>query len=155
MTFRRVHLQVRIGMGSRRRCGTCHRQLIDASPRQSRDGDQRHLWIGTQQHVVTRAKLGARRLLRRSSNCHSIISLRVGCMVKMPPRQRLDERMTRDNPAPLISVEQLGVSVRYVRRIIAERRIPYIKVGHLVRFQPHEVQRWVEANRIDAITGPL
>ena len=41
--------------------------------------------------------------------------------------------MHRDGKAPLISVEQLadelGVSVRYVRRIIAERRIPYVKVG--------------------------
>lgn len=65
--------------------------------------------------------------------------------------------MPRDGKAPLISVEQLadelGVSVRYVRRITAERRIPYVKVGHLVRFQRDEVQRWVEENRVDAITG--
>ncbi len=57
----------------------------------------------------------------------------------------------------LISVEQLadelGVSVRYVRRIVAERRISYVKVGHLIRFQGDEVQRWVEANRVDALTG--
>jgi len=45
--------------------------------------------------------------------------------------------MHRDDKAPVLSVTQLadelGVSVRYVRRIIAERRIPYVKVGHLVR----------------------
>jgi excisionase family DNA binding protein len=65
--------------------------------------------------------------------------------------------MPRDGKAPLISVEQLadelGVSVRYVRRIIAERRIPYVKVGHLIRFQRDEVEGWVEANRVDALTG--
>ena len=47
----------------------------------------------------------------------------------------------------------LSVSVRYVRRIVAERRIPYVKVGHLIRFQRDEVQRWVDANRVDALTG--
>jgi excisionase family DNA binding protein len=65
--------------------------------------------------------------------------------------------MHRNGKAPLISVEQLadelGVSVRYVRRIIAERRIPYVKVGHLIRFQRNEVERWVEANRVDTLTG--
>ena len=49
--------------------------------------------------------------------------------------------------------DELGVSVRYVRRIIAERRIPYVKVGHLIRFQRDEVERWVEANRVNALTG--
>ena len=65
--------------------------------------------------------------------------------------------MHRDDKAALISVEQLadelGVSVRYVRRIIAERRIPYVKVGHLIRFERDEVDRWVEANRVNALTG--
>lgn len=66
--------------------------------------------------------------------------------------------MHRDGKVSLITVEQLadelGVSVRYVRRIIAERRIPYVKVGHLIRFQRDEVERWVEANRVTALTGP-
>lgn len=65
--------------------------------------------------------------------------------------------MHRDDKAPVLSVTQLadelGVSVRYVRRIIAERRIPYVKVGHLIRFQREEVERWVEANRVNALTG--
>ena len=65
--------------------------------------------------------------------------------------------MHRDDKAALIGVEQLadelGVSVRYVRRIIAERRIPYVKVGHLIRFERDEVDRWVEANRVNALTG--
>ena len=43
---------------------------------------------------------------------------------------------------------RLGVSVRYVRRLVAERRIAYVKVGHLVRFEPDEVERWIDENRI-------
>lgn len=65
--------------------------------------------------------------------------------------------MHRDGKPALISVEQLadelGVTVRYVRRIVAERRIAYVKVGHLVRFQRDEVERWVDANRVNALTG--
>jgi excisionase family DNA binding protein len=57
----------------------------------------------------------------------------------------------------MISVEQLadelGVTVRYVRRIIAERRISYVKVGHLIRFPRAEVERWIEANRVYALRG--
>src|SRR3954449_12263200 len=37
---------------------------------------------------------------------------------------------------PLLTVQdvalQLGVTVRHVRRLVSERRIPYIKWGHLV-----------------------
>lgn len=65
--------------------------------------------------------------------------------------------MHHDDKPALIGVEQLadelGVSVRYVRRIIAERRIPYVKVGHLIRFERDEVDRWVETNRVNALTG--
>jgi excisionase family DNA binding protein len=44
----------------------------------------------------------------------------------------------------------LGVNVRHVRRLIAERRIPFIKWGHLIRFDPDEIVAWLEANRCHA-----
>ena len=37
----------------------------------------------------------------------------------------------------------LGVTVRHVRRLVAERRIPYVKWGNLLRFDPAEVAEWV------------
>ena len=43
--------------------------------------------------------------------------------------------------------DSLGTSRRHLRRLIAERRIPYCKVGHLVRFDPTEVAAWLDANR--------
>lgn len=53
---------------------------------------------------------------------------------------------------PLIDVEEvarlLGVDVRHVRRLVFERRIPYIKWGHLIRFDPVEIKDWVEGCRI-------
>ena len=57
--------------------------------------------------------------------------------------------------AMLLDIEQLanrlGVSVRYVRRLVAERRIEYIKVGHLVRFEPQQVERWIDHSRVSAL----
>lgn len=44
----------------------------------------------------------------------------------------------------------LGVSVRHVRRLVSERRIPYIKWGHLLRFDPDEVLGWLQAAHVDA-----
>jgi len=45
--------------------------------------------------------------------------------------------------------ERLGVRVRYVRRLVAERRIPYIKLGHLLRFDPAQIDEWVERSRVE------
>ena len=42
----------------------------------------------------------------------------------------------------------LGVDVRHVRRLVAERRIPYVKWGHLLRFDADEIATWIEASRI-------
>ncbi len=42
--------------------------------------------------------------------------------------------------------EHLGVTVRHVRRQIAERRVPYIKVGRLVRFDPDEISEWINVS---------
>ncbi|MGH9057822.1 MAG: excisionase family DNA-binding protein [Acidimicrobiales bacterium] len=40
-----------------------------------------------------------------------------------------------------------GVTARHVRRLVAERRIPYLKVGRFVRFDPAAVAAWLDAAR--------
>ena len=51
----------------------------------------------------------------------------------------------------LIDIEALaqllGDSVRHVRRLVAEHRVPYLKVGHFVRFDPAEIVRWLDSSR--------
>ena len=50
----------------------------------------------------------------------------------------------------------LGTSHRHVRRMVAERRIPYVKVGHYIRFDQIEVARWIDEKRVspaDPTTG--
>jgi excisionase family DNA binding protein len=62
---------------------------------------------------------------------------------------------TADSLPTLLSVEglaeHLGVTVRHVRQLVAERRIPYIKWGHLVRFDPVDVSAWLQQQRVTAI----
>jgi excisionase family DNA binding protein len=41
----------------------------------------------------------------------------------------------------------LGVGERYVRRMVTERRVPTVKVGHLVRFDLADISKWVEERR--------
>lgn len=43
--------------------------------------------------------------------------------------------------------DALGVDVRHVRRLVHEKRIPYIKWGHLLRFDPTDIAAWVDAYR--------
>jgi excisionase family DNA binding protein len=43
--------------------------------------------------------------------------------------------------------QHLDVNVRHVRRLVAERRIPFIKWGHLIRFDRDEIVDWLECNR--------
>ena len=44
----------------------------------------------------------------------------------------------------------LGVTVRHVRRLVLERRIPYIKWGHLLRFDPAAIATWLDEARVEA-----
>ncbi len=43
--------------------------------------------------------------------------------------------------------ERLGVNQRHVRRLVAERRIPFLKWGHLLRFDPSEIEGWLDRAR--------
>lgn len=58
---------------------------------------------------------------------------------------------TADTLPRLLTIDQLaehlGTSRRHLRRLIAERRIPYVKVGRLIRFDPDEIADWLDAGR--------
>ncbi len=45
-----------------------------------------------------------------------------------------------------ILAERLGCSERHIRRLCHERRIPFMKVGRLVRFDPRDIDAWLTAN---------
>jgi excisionase family DNA binding protein len=58
----------------------------------------------------------------------------------------------------LINVDELagwlGIEVVFVRRLIAERRIPFVKIGRLVRFDPEEITAWIDGRRVPAEAEP-
>lgn len=54
---------------------------------------------------------------------------------------------------PLLDVagaaQMLATSERHIRKLIYERRIPYVKVGGKVRFRQQALDRWIEANTVE------
>jgi excisionase family DNA binding protein len=59
---------------------------------------------------------------------------------------------------PLLDVDAvaqaLGVTSRHVRRLVAERRIPFFKVGKFVRFDPGELDVWLDQQRMEMRRSP-
>jgi excisionase family DNA binding protein len=59
--------------------------------------------------------------------------------------------------APLLDVEsaaaRLGTPTRFVRRLVSERRVRFYKVGRYVRFDPDDLDAWVEANCVEPRRG--
>lgn len=47
------------------------------------------------------------------------------------------------------AAEHLTVSVRFMRTLVAERRIPYLKVGKFIRFDRADLDDWLDRCRID------
>jgi excisionase family DNA binding protein len=47
------------------------------------------------------------------------------------------------------AAERLGTSTRFVRRLVAERRIAYVKVGRHVRLDPTDVEGFIAASRVE------
>lgn len=45
--------------------------------------------------------------------------------------------------------KRLNTSVRHVRRLVLERRIPFTKVGHFLRFEPTKVEAWIRDHQVD------
>lgn len=58
---------------------------------------------------------------------------------------------TADDIPPLISpdqvAERLGTSRRHLTRLVHERRIPFVKVGWLLRFDAEEITAWIDQHR--------
>ena len=60
---------------------------------------------------------------------------------------------------PLLDIDQvataLGVTRRHVQRLVSERRIPFLKVGRFVRFDPAALNVWLEDQRVEPLRGGL
>jgi excisionase family DNA binding protein len=47
------------------------------------------------------------------------------------------------------AADQLGTSVRFVRRLIAERRIAYVRVGRHIRIAEADLASFLAAGRVE------
>ena len=76
----------------------------------------------------------------------------VGDSKKEPLHLRPHEGQATSQLSELVGVQDvarlLGVGERYVYRLVSERRIPYIKCGHYVRFDPDEIGSWLDDARV-------
>jgi excisionase family DNA binding protein len=60
-------------------------------------------------------------------------------------------------PAELLTIEEaaerLKMSVRYLRRAVAERRIAFHRLGRSIRFNPADLAAFVDASRVEPMTA--
>jgi excisionase family DNA binding protein len=50
--------------------------------------------------------------------------------------------------------DRLGTSLRFVRRLVFQRRIPYVKVGRHVRIATSDLDAFITAGRMEARRWP-
>lgn len=49
----------------------------------------------------------------------------------------------------------LNVTVRFMRRVVSDRRVRHYKVGKFVRFDPHDLDAFARAGEVNADDGEL
>jgi excisionase family DNA binding protein len=67
----------------------------------------------------------------------------------MPSGRAADRLLTVEDAA-----ERMSTSVRFVRRLIAERRIAFVKLGRHVRIAESDIAAFIEAGRVDPLSAP-
>ena len=98
---------------------------------------------------------------RRSSGRNpSAVSRGSSSLDPLPPTNqngRGDQPSGTDSLPHLVDIpalaEHLGVTPRHVRRLVAERRIPFVRWGQLIRFDPEEIVAWLERARVPGNEG--
>jgi excisionase family DNA binding protein len=51
------------------------------------------------------------------------------------------------------AAERMSTSVRFIRRLIAERRIEFVKIGRHVRISESALAEFIEAGRVEPMTA--
>jgi excisionase family DNA binding protein len=75
----------------------------------------------------------------------------------MAVRPRVAASVASALPEELLTIEEAAVrinmSVRYVRRLVAERRIVFYRLGRAVRFASADLAAFVQAGRVEPMTA--
>ena len=74
-------------------------------------------------------------------------------MTQHPHPSDANPAQRRPVPSDLLNINQaaehLGTPVRFIRRLIAERRIPFYKIGRYVRIDAADLDRFIQEGRIE------
>jgi excisionase family DNA binding protein len=44
--------------------------------------------------------------------------------------------------------QRLGTSIRHVRRLVTEKKLPYLKIGHFIRFDERDIEAWIDRQKV-------
>ena len=68
---------------------------------------------------------------------------------------RIDSSSRRTTTVEWLGVPELArmlnVSEDMIRSLVHQRRIPYYKVGKLIRFDPNEIAKWLSGLRVNPL----
>jgi excisionase family DNA binding protein len=86
-------------------------------------------------------------------------SIQVSVVARPSPRRTFgdcaDRTVEGGNTMSLLSVEEaaerLGTSPRFIRRLIAERRIAFTKLGRHVRIDTKDIDAFIAAGRVEPL----
>jgi len=56
---------------------------------------------------------------------------------------------------PLDLAETLNVSVGHVYRLVAQRRVPFVKLGGALRFRRESIERWIVGQEVATVSQVL
>lgn len=60
-----------------------------------------------------------------------------------------------DSPSPQLRVRDVadhyGLTERFVRHLVAERRIPFYKIGNSIRFDRGELDKWLADQKVETV----
>ena len=76
-------------------------------------------------------------------------------MTEQPkPRGSISRRRRDGDDESMMDINEvaafLNTSVRHIRRLVSERRIPHYKIGGKLRFGRREIHDWVDSQRVVA-----
>ena len=77
----------------------------------------------------------------------------MGCPTGTGMRRGLTSEVATGAGGALLDIaalaERLGVTERFVRRLVDERRIPFLKIGKFIRFDPADIGAWIDEQRVE------
>jgi excisionase family DNA binding protein len=76
------------------------------------------------------------------------------CDERVKSKPSTSATVTHRSPLDLVgAASYLNVNERYVRRLVAERRVRYLKVGRLLRFRVEDLETFLDSCRVEPATG--